>query len=125
MNYNIDEIFKAFTCNLCKKEVSQKQIRNERQNDGTYKEVQEDEVLFERIEEDLVTVATATATLSEAIVHNVNVLSEKLSQAKSDNHNLKKESPISKQRYTNGEKWMMRPHRFEKPFWISMQSFMM
>ena len=50
LNYNIDEIFEAFTFNLCKKEVSRKRIRNERQNDGTYKEVQEDEVLFKRIE---------------------------------------------------------------------------
>jgi hypothetical protein len=63
LNYNIDEIFKACNFNLCKKEVSRKRIRNERQNDGTYKEVQEDEVLFERIEEDLVTVATASAAL--------------------------------------------------------------
>ena len=39
LNYNIDEVFEAFTFNLCKKEVSQKWIRNERQNDGTYKEV--------------------------------------------------------------------------------------
>ena len=89
LNYNIDEVFKAFTFNLCKKEVSQKRIRNERQNDGTYKEVQEDEVLFERIEEDLVTVATASATLSQATIHNVNVLSKKLSQAESDNNKLK------------------------------------
>ena len=91
MNYNIDEVFEAFTFNLCKKEVSRKWIRNERQNDGTYKEVQEDEILFERIEEDPVTVATASATLSQATVHNVNVLSEKLSQVESDNVKLKDE----------------------------------
>ena len=30
LNYNIDEIFKAFTFNLCKKLVSRKWIRNER-----------------------------------------------------------------------------------------------
>ena len=91
MSYNIDEIFEAFTFNLCKKEVSQKRIRNEKQNDGTYKEVQEDEVLFERIEQGPIMVATASATLSQATVHNVNVLSEKLSQAESDNHKLKEE----------------------------------
>ena len=91
MKYNIDEVFKAFTFNLCKKEVSQKRIRNERQNDGTYKVVQEDEVLFEIIEEDPVTVATASTALSQAVVHNVNVLSEKLSQEESDNHKLKVE----------------------------------
>ena len=56
--------------------------------------------------------ATALVALSQATVHNVNLLSEKLSQAESDNHKLKEEV-------------MMRPRRFEQPFWISMQSFMM
>ena len=91
LSYNIDEIFEAFTFNLCKKQVNQKRIRNEKQNDGTFKEVQEDEVLFERIDEDLVTVATTSAALSQATVHNVNVLSKKLSQAESDNNKLKEE----------------------------------
>ena len=91
MNYNIYEIFKAFTFNLCKKEVSRKRIRNEKQNDGTFKEVQEDEVLFERIDEDLVMLATASTALSQATIHNVNMLREKLSQAESDNNKLKEE----------------------------------
>ena len=91
LSYNIDEIFETFTFNIYKKEVSQKRIRNEKQNDGTFKEVQEDEVLFERIDEDPVTVATSSAALSQATVHNVNVLSEKLSQAESDNNKLKEE----------------------------------
>ena len=39
LSYNIDEVFEAFTFNLSKKEVSRKWIRNERQDDGTYKEV--------------------------------------------------------------------------------------
>ena len=100
--------FEALNFNLCKKELSRKQIRNERQNDGTYKEVQEDEILFERIEEDPVTVATALAALSQATVHNVNVLSEKLSQAKFDNHKLKEETTtlkaeIHKRRKVNDE----------------------
>ena len=37
LNYNIDEVFEAFTFNLCKKEVSRKRIRDEKHNDGTYK----------------------------------------------------------------------------------------
>ena len=45
-SYNIEEIFDAFTFNLYKKEVSWKRIRNEKQNDGTMKEIQEDEVFF-------------------------------------------------------------------------------
>ena len=35
--------------------------------------------------------ATASATLSQATVHNVSMLNEKLSQAKSDNYKLKEE----------------------------------
>ena len=62
LSCNIDEIFKAFTFNLCKKEVCRKRIRNEKQNDGTYKEVQEDEILFKRIEEGPIIVATTSAT---------------------------------------------------------------
>jgi hypothetical protein len=104
LNYNIDEVFEAFTFNLSKKEVSQKWIRNEIQDDGTYKEVQEDEILFERIEEDPVTVATILATLMQATAHNINVLSEKLSQAETDNHNLKEEITNLKDEIHKGRK---------------------
>jgi hypothetical protein len=76
---------------LHKKEVSRKRIRNEKQNDGTLKEVHEDEVFFERTDENPITVATALATLSQPTVHNVNMLSEKLSQAEFDNYKLKEE----------------------------------
>ena len=38
-NYNIEEIFGAFTFNLCRKEVSQKRIRNVKQSDGTLEEM--------------------------------------------------------------------------------------
>ena len=57
-NYNVDEIFDAFTFNLYKKEVSQKRIQCVKKNDGTMKEVQEDEVLFEKTYEDPMIVAT-------------------------------------------------------------------
>ena len=113
LNYDIDEIFEAFTLNLCEKEVSRKRIRNEKQNDGTYKEVQEDEILFERIEEDPVTVATASAALSQATIHNINVLSEKLSQAESDNCKLKEEitnlkAEVDKRRKVDDETTLLR-----------------
>ena len=55
------------------------------------KEVQEDEVLFERTDEDPITVATTSTALSQATVHNVTMLSEKLSQVESDNYKLKEE----------------------------------
>ena len=98
---------------LCKKEVSRKRIRNGKQNDGTFKEVQEDEVLFKRIEEDPVTVAIASATLSQATVRNVNMLSKKLSQAESDSNKLKEEvinlkAEIHKRRKVDDETTLLR-----------------
>ena len=90
-SYNIDDIFEDFTFNLYKKEASRKRIRNQKQNDRTLKEVQEDEILFEKIDEDLITVATSSTTLSRATAHNVTMLSEKLSKAKLDKSKLQSE----------------------------------
>ena len=63
-SYNIEEIFDSFTSNLYKKEVSWKRVWNVKQSDGTMKEIQEDEVLFDKIDEDPVTVATTSTILS-------------------------------------------------------------
>ena len=90
-SYNIEEIFEAFTFHLYKKELSQKRVRNEKQNDGTMKEIQEDKFLFAKTDKYLVIVATTSATLSQDTAHNVTVLNEKLSQAESDNNKLKDE----------------------------------
>ena len=91
MSYKIDEVFEAFTFNLYKKEVSRKRVRSKKQNDGIVKEVQEDEVLFEKTDEDPITVAIASTALSNSIVHNVTMLSDKLSQAESNNNRIKDE----------------------------------
>ena len=42
-----------------------------KQSDGTMKEIQEDEVLFEKNDEDPMTVETSSITLSWATAHNV------------------------------------------------------
>jgi hypothetical protein len=76
---------------LYKREVSWKRIKSKKQNDRTLKEVQEDEVLFERTVEDPINMATTSTTLSQATAHNVTMLSEKLSQVESDNNKLKDE----------------------------------
>ena len=76
---------------MYKKEVSRKRVRSKKQNDGTVKEVQEDGVLFEKTHEDPITVATTSMALAHAIVHNVTMLSDKLSQVESDNNRLKDE----------------------------------
>ena len=49
-----------------------------KQVDGTLEEMQEDEVLFEKANEDLIMVATSSTTLNHATSHNVPLLNEKL-----------------------------------------------
>ena len=90
-SYNIEEIFGAFTFKLCRKEGSRKRVRNVKQNDGTMKEMQEDEILFEKTDEDSVTVATTSTTLTQAPGHIVTVLNEKLLETESENIKLKDE----------------------------------
>ena len=58
-------------------------------------------------------VATASSALSQDTVHNVNALSEKLSQVESDNHKLKEEvinlkAEIHKQRKVDDETTLLR-----------------
>ena len=60
-------------------------------NDGTMKEMQENEVLFEKNDEDPVTVAIASSTLTQDIAKNVLVLNEKLLETKFENLKLKHE----------------------------------
>ena len=75
-SYNIEEIFDAFTFNVCWKEVSRKRIQSVKQNDGTMKEVQEDEVFFEKTDEDPMTIATTSTSLTQATTHNITILNE-------------------------------------------------
>jgi hypothetical protein len=82
-NYSIEEIFDAFTFNLCWKEVSQKRVQSAKHDDGTMKEVQEYEVMFEKTDEDPVTIAPTSTTLTQAIAHNITMLNENLLQTKS------------------------------------------
>ena len=55
------------------------------------KEIQEDEVLLEKTDEDTITTAIALVALSQSTSHNVTLLNEKLSEAESDNNKLKDE----------------------------------
>ena len=45
-------------------------------------EMQEDKVLFEKIDEDPMTVAIDSTTLTQAIAHNITILNEKLLETK-------------------------------------------
>ena len=77
-SYNIEEIFGSFTFNLHRKEVNRKRVRKVKQSDGTLEDMQEDEVLFEKTDEDPVTVAIASTTLTQATAHNITILSENI-----------------------------------------------
>jgi hypothetical protein len=62
-----------------------------KQSDRTLEEMQADEVLFEKTDEYLVTVATTSTTLTQAIAHNITVLNEKLLETELENLKLKDE----------------------------------
>ena len=91
-SYNIEEIFGAFTFNLQRKEVSRKRVRNKKQSDRTLEEMQEYEVLFEKTDEDPVTIATTSVSLTQATTHNITVLNEKLLELELENLNLRDET---------------------------------
>ena len=54
-------------------------------------EMQEDEVLFEKNDEELVTVATTSTTLTQATTHNITILNKKLLEIELENIKLKDE----------------------------------
>jgi len=81
-SYNIEEIFGAFTFNHSRKEGSHKRVRKVNQNDGTMEEIKEDEIQFEKPDEDPVIVATTSVALTQATTHNVTISNEKLLETK-------------------------------------------
>ena len=62
-----------------------------KQSDGNLEEMQEDEVLFEKTDEDHVTIATTSTTLTKSTSHNITVLNEKLLKTELENHKLRHE----------------------------------
>lgn len=51
--------------------------------------MEEDEVLFDKIDEDLVIVGTTSVALTQATTYNIIVLNEKLLETESRNHKLR------------------------------------
>ena len=88
-SYNIEETFGVFTFNLHRKEASWKRVRKVKQVDGTLEEMQEDEVLFEKTDEDHVIVATTSTGLTQDTTHNVSLLNENILQSESENQRFK------------------------------------
>ena len=54
-----------------------------KQDDGILEEMQENEVLFKRTDENIVTVATTSTILTQDIAHNISVLNENILEAES------------------------------------------
>ena len=90
-SYNIEEIFGSFTFKLHRREESWKRVRKRKQVDGTLEDMQEDEVLFERTDEDPIMVNTISTTLTQATTHNISVLNEKILEIESEDVRLKDE----------------------------------
>ena len=82
-SYNIEEIFGALSFHLNRKEVSRKRVRKVKQNDRTLEEMQEDEVLFEKIDEYPMIVAIALATITQDTTHDISILNENILEAES------------------------------------------
>ena len=81
-SYNIEEIFGAFTFNLHEKEFNQKRVRKVKKSDGILEEMQEDEVLFKKSDEDIVTIAKTLVYLAQAIAQNITILNENILETK-------------------------------------------
>ena len=62
-----------------------------KQVDGTLEEMQKDEVLTERTNEDPIMVETTSTTLIQATAHNISMLNEKVLEVESENQMLKDE----------------------------------
>ena len=58
-------------------------VRKVKQVNGTFQEMQEEEVLFERTDGDPIMVATSSTTLTQATIHNVSMLNEKVKEVES------------------------------------------
>ena len=62
-----------------------------KKDDGTVKYVIEDEVLFEGIDEDSMTMATTSTALNQANILNISVLIEKITEVESEKRKLQDE----------------------------------
>ena len=63
-----------------------------KEKDGLVREIIEDEALFEKIDEDLMLIATTSVSMTRASVYNISMLNEKLANAKSKNKKFEQEN---------------------------------
>ena len=87
-SYNIEEIFGSFKLDLHRREVSRKKFNKVKEDDGTVKDIIEDEVLFERNSKNMMIVATTLTTLNQSNILNISLLTKKIVEEKSEKKKL-------------------------------------
>jgi hypothetical protein len=88
LGYNIEDIFDSFTFYLHQREVSRKKFKKVKENDGTLRDIIDDEVLFERTDEDLMMVAEASIALNQANILNISLINERINEEESIKNKL-------------------------------------
>ena len=81
LRYNIEEVFGSFTYDVLQREVSWKKFGKVKEDDGTARDINEDEVLFERTDEDLMLLATSLVALNQEKILNIYLLNENITEA--------------------------------------------
>ena len=77
-SYNIEEIFGSFTFDLHQKEVRRNYFQKVKDRYREVREIIEDEVLFEKTDEDMMLISTTFVSLTQDSVYNISMLNEKL-----------------------------------------------
>ena len=76
-SYNIEDIFGSFTFDHHKREVSWEMFRKVKKVDGTMREIQEDEVMFEKTDEYPMLVAKTLVASNQTNILNISLLNER------------------------------------------------
>ena len=72
--------------------MRRKKFQKVKERDGQVREITEDEVLFKKTDEDLMLIATTYTALTQASLHNISILNEQLTKAKSMNKTFEEEN---------------------------------
>ena len=92
LQVKIEEFFGSFTFDLHQKEVSIKKFQKVKERDGQVRKITEDEVLFEKTDEDPMLIATTSVVMTQASVYNISMLNEKLAEVESKNKKLEEDN---------------------------------
>ena len=72
--------------------MRRKKFQKVKERDGQVREITKDEVLFKKTDEDPMLIAKTFVALTQASVHNISRLDEKLTEAESKNKKLEEEN---------------------------------